>query len=214
MHSRKFYIHTIGCQMNVYDSTLIARQLGSVGYEQTSSLRDADLIIANTCAIRAKAEQKAFSFLGRLARLKRENPDLIIGIGGCVAQQEGQRILERVPHLDLVFGTQAIPRLPVVIKKIESKRCRVVDVAMDPAPDAPQSIAESRATSRVTSFVAIMQGCDNYCSYCVVPYVRGRETSRDPAVIMDEIRGLMASGVKEVTLLGQNVNSYGKKEGL
>jgi tRNA-2-methylthio-N6-dimethylallyladenosine synthase len=200
--------------MNVYDSAQIAIQLSALGYRQTSSLEKADLVILNTCSIRAKAEQKAFSFLGRLARLKKKKPALIVGVGGCVAQQEGAKILERVPHLDLVFGTQAVERLPELINKIEAKRCRIVDVAMsekpvlfDPAPDA-QNI------SQVSRFVTIMRGCDNFCTYCVVPYVRGRENSRHPDSIIKEIQLLVDSGVKEVTLLGQNVNSYGKKEGL
>jgi len=214
MPNKFLYINTIGCQMNVYDSAQIAIQLSAVGYQQTSSLEMADLVILNTCSVRAKAEQKAFSFLGRLARLKKKKPALIVGVGGCVAQQEGAKILERVPHLDLVFGTQAVERLPELINKIEAKRCRIVDVAMsekpalfDPAPDAQNFIHVSR-------FVTIMRGCDNFCTYCVVPYVRGRENSRHPDSIIKEIQLLVDSGVKEVTLLGQNVNSYGKKEGL
>jgi tRNA-2-methylthio-N6-dimethylallyladenosine synthase len=214
MMDKYFYINTIGCQMNVYDSEQIAARLAGLGYQQTGVLEVADLVIVNTCTIRAKAEQKAFSFLGRLARLKIKNPGLIIGVGGCVAQQEGEKILRRVPQIDLVFGTQAIDRLPLIIPKIESKRCRVVDIALTENPDRPDALPDRRADGAVSTFVTIMRGCDNFCTYCVVPHVRGREASRHPDHIMAEIMGLVQSGVKEVTLLGQNVNSYGKKESL
>ncbi len=200
--------------MNVYDSEQIAAQLAALGYQQTGILEIADLVIVNTCTIRAKAEQKAFSFLGRLARLKIKKPGLIIGVGGCVAQQEGGGMLRRVPHLDLVFGTQAIDRLPLLISKIEDKRCRIVDVALAGKPESSDALADRRLDGSVSTFVTIMRGCDNFCTYCVVPHVRGRETSRHPDRIMEEIRGLVQSGVKQVTLIGQNVNSYGKKEGL
>ncbi len=172
------------------------------------------MIIANTCAIREKAEQKVFSFLGRVAHLKRKKPNLILGVGGCVAQQEGFKILERVPYLDLVFGTHAIGRLPGMIERIEAKKCRIVDVEMPEGIDESVFSAYTDDKDKVTSFVTIMQGCDNYCTYCVVPFVRGREASRSPEKIIKEIRSLVESGIKEVTLLGQNVNSFGKKEGL
>ncbi len=211
MKAKYVYIHTTGCQMNVYDSQQIARRLEDLNYHRTDSMPRADLIVLNTCAIRQKAQQKAFSFLGRLAELKRRKPELIIGAGGCVAQQEGQRILERMPHVDLVFGTQAIDRLPELVDRIGSQKCRLVDVDLS---GGCESMVETTHTNAVSSFVSIMRGCDNFCSYCVVPYVRGRESSRDPDSIIREIAGLTAAGVKEVTLLGQNVNSYGKKEGL
>jgi tRNA-2-methylthio-N6-dimethylallyladenosine synthase len=208
------YINTIGCQMNIYDSEQIAMQLVSSGYEQTSSLGKADLVILNTCSIRAKAEQKAFSFLGRLAKLKRQKPRLIVGVGGCVAQQEGKKLLKRVPHLDIVFGTRAVNRLPALIKKIEADRCRIVDVEMTASMNVSDSMPMSQDASPVSRFITVMRGCDNFCSYCVVPYVRGRETSRHPERIINEVRGFAEAGVKEVTLLGQNVNSYGRKENL
>ena len=213
MTSKYLYIHTIGCQMNVYDSGQIAIQLAATGYQQTPSLEKADLVILNTCTIRAKAEQKAFSFLGRLTRLKKKKPGLITAVGGCVAQQEGANILKRVPHIDLVFGTQTIDRLPALISKIEAKRCRIVDIAMAENPEFDPAPAQQNHNP-VSRFVTIMRGCDNYCTYCVVPYVRGREVSRHPENIIKEIKLFADSGVKEVTLLGQNVNSYGKKEGL
>ncbi len=214
MLNKYLYINTIGCQMNVYDSEQIALQLAATGYQQTSSLEKADLVILNTCTVRAKAEQKAFSFLGRLARLKKKKPGLIVGVGGCVAQQEGAKILERIPHLDLVFGTQALDRLPGLISKIEAKRCRIVDVSMSEHPDLFDAAPAAQNHNQVSRFVTIMRGCDNFCTYCVVPYVRGREASRHPDSIIKEIRWLVESSVKEITLLGQNVNSYGKKEGL
>ena len=214
MVDKYLYLNTIGCQMNVYDSEQIAMRLAALGYQQTSSLDNADLVIVNTCTIRAKAEQKAFSFLGRLARLKKKKPGLITAIGGCVAQQEGEKIFKRIPYLDLVFGTQAIDRLPSLIQKIDKKRCRIVDIEQADKPHFPETEDCIASDSQVSRFVTIMRGCDNFCSYCVVPYVRGRETSRHPDVIINEIRQLAESGLKEVTLLGQNVNSYGKKEGL
>jgi len=215
MREKLVYINTIGCQMNVYDSERMAQILSREGYRSTASMRRADLIIANTCAIREKAEQKVFSFLGRLAGIKREKPGVIIGVGGCVAQQEGRRMLKRVPHLDLVFGTHAIGRLPGLVRRIESEGCRLVDVgAAVEIEDPAGRLTDAPAAGGVSRFVTIMQGCDNYCSYCVVPYVRGREFSRRPEAIVAEIRRLVAAGVREITLLGQNVNSYGCKEGL
>jgi tRNA-2-methylthio-N6-dimethylallyladenosine synthase len=214
MNKKSLYLHTIGCQMNVYDSEQIAMRLATLGYEQTASMANADMIIVNTCTVRAKAEQKAFSLLGRLAKMKRNKKGLIIGVGGCVAQQEGEKIFERMPAVDLVFGTQAIERLPRLIQQIEIRRCRIVDIGMDRAPGIAESLIGSRPENQVSKFVTIMRGCDNYCTYCVVPHVRGRETSREPESIVREIRMLVQSGVREVTLLGQNVNRYGKNQNL
>ncbi len=214
MITKYLYLNTIGCQMNVYDSGRIAAQLAGLGYQQTFVLEQADLVIVNTCTIRTKAEQKAFSFMGRLARLKKKKPGVILAVGGCVAQQEGEKILSRIPHMDLVFGTRAIERLPALIDKIEQTRCRIVDVELTQGPERIPVAAGVPADGQVSAFVTIMRGCDNFCSYCVVPHVRGRETSRPPEDIVAEIRRLVARGVREVTLLGQNVNSYGKKEGL
>lgn len=207
------YIHTIGCQMNVYDSEQIALRLQTMGYRQVDRQAKADLILLNTCAIREKAEQKVFSYLGRLAELKAQKPSLIIGVGGCVAQQEGRRILSRVPFVDLVFGTRSLDRLPDLIDSIQAGNGPVVDVDMaDTLGSLAPAIPEA-GQAGICRFVTVMRGCDNYCNYCVVPYVRGAETSRMPQAIVDEIQGLAAAGVREVTLLGQNVNSYGKKEG-
>jgi tRNA-2-methylthio-N6-dimethylallyladenosine synthase len=213
MQKRYVYIHTFGCQMNVYDSDMILRSLRPLGYAPASAPHTADVIIANTCAIRHKAEEKAFSFVGRLAALKRSRPELIIAVGGCVAQQQGRRILARIPCVDVVFGTGAIARLPRLIERVAAERCRLVDVS-DPGTIAEMPpVVEGAAADHVTAFVTVMQGCDNFCTYCVVPYVRGREKSRRPEDIVEEIERLVAGGVREVTLLGQNVNSYGRKEG-
>ncbi|MCG6908739.1 MAG: tRNA (N6-isopentenyl adenosine(37)-C2)-methylthiotransferase MiaB [Deltaproteobacteria bacterium] len=212
--SKLLYINTFGCQMNVYDSERIEGSLKKLGYTVTSLLESADLVIANTCAIRAKAEQKAFSFLGRLAKIKRKKPELIVGVGGCVAQQQGREILRRMPHVDLVFGTHALGRLSSAVQKIEKNRCRIVDIDMSETVADEKAAPAGLPAEGIAKFVTIMQGCDNYCSYCVVPHVRGREASRHPDDILNEIKMLVDGGVKEVTLLGQNVNSYGIKEGL
>jgi len=214
MNTKYLYINTIGCQMNVYDSEQMVSVLKPLGYEISPSIEAADLIIVNTCAIREKAEQKAFSFLGRLTALKRKKPGLIICVGGCVAQQEGRRILGRAPHVDLVFGTHTLGRLPDHIRNISLKRCRIADVEMTQEIVEFSPGVSSVVNGNITRFVTIMRGCDNYCTYCVVPYVRGPETSRRPESVIEEIRELVKSGVQEVTLLGQNVNSYGIKEGL
>ena len=200
--------------MNVYDSEQIVALLKPLGYEPTAALDGADLVILNTCAIREKAAQKAFSFLGRLAEFKRKNPGMIIAVGGCVAQQEGRGILKRVPILDIVFGTQAVGRLPRMIRRVEVNRCRIIDVEMTPDIEEFDIPDADRNRGGASRFVTIMQGCDNFCTYCVVPHVRGREASRRPEPILREIETLVDAGVREVTLLGQNVNSYGKKEGL
>ena len=200
--------------MNVYDSELFARILEPLDYIQTNKLEDADLVIVNTCSIRKKAEEKAFSFLGRTQKIKKKNPDLIVAIGGCVAQQEGKKIIARIPAVDIVFGTGAIPKLPKIIQQFETTGKKIVDIEMDSGIAESMPIGDDDGTSAISKFVTIMRGCDNFCTYCIVPYVRGRENSRAPENIVDEIQRLVASGTKEITLLGQNVNSYGLKEDL
>ncbi|MDY6905624.1 MAG: tRNA (N6-isopentenyl adenosine(37)-C2)-methylthiotransferase MiaB [Thermodesulfobacteriota bacterium] len=221
MKSKTFHINTIGCQMNVYDSSKMAAMLVNMGYSPAASPQHADLVIVNTCTIRAKAKQKATSFLGRLASAKRRNPGMVIGVGGCVAQEEGRRLLGRFPQVDIVFGTHAVSRLPALVKQVVTRGDRLVDVETTPAIDeAMPTIRSDMADqhpgmiAQCSEFVTIMRGCDNYCTYCVVPHVRGRETSRAPDMIVKEVEGLVSAGIREVTLLGQNVNSYGKKEGL
>ena len=200
--------------MNVYDSELFARILEPLDYIQTNKLEDADLVIVNTCSIRKKAEEKAFSFLGRTQKIKKKNPDLIVAIGGCVAQQEGKKIIARIPAVDIVFGTGAIPKLPKIIQQFETTGKKIVDIEMDSGIAESMPIGDDAGTSAISKFVTIMRGCDNFCTYCIVPYVRGRENSRAPENIVGEIQRLVASGTKEITLLGQNVNSYGLKEDL
>ena len=214
MKSKLLHISTIGCQMNVYDANQIAGVLAPLGYTGADAIESADMVIVNTCTIREKAEQKAFSFLGRLAKIKIANPSLIVAVGGCMAQQEGEAILKRMPHVDLVFGTHAIFRLPEMVRRIESSRCRIVDVRLSDTIEFDGPVAGPLTDGQVSAFITIMRGCDNYCTYCVVPHVRGREASRHPDRIVEEIRMRVDQGVREVTLLGQNVNSYGNKEGL
>lgn len=210
--SGSVYIHTIGCQMNTYDSGKLLTLLGNIGYAATDSLDEADIVICNTCSIREKAQEKAFSFLGRLASRKLKKPHLISIMAGCVAQQEGEAVFKRIPDLDIVLGTRAYARLPGHIQAVRAGKTRIADV--DDCPEIFDVMPHGALTDKlfVSQFVTIMQGCDNYCSYCVVPYVRGRERSRSPEAILDEIRLLADQGVKEVVLLGQNVNSYGVKE--
>jgi tRNA-2-methylthio-N6-dimethylallyladenosine synthase len=203
---RKLYIRTFGCQMNVADSELMAQVLGEE-YALTPHAEDADLYLINTCAIRRKSEEKVRSLLGSLKFLKHQRPQLILGVGGCVAQQEGERLLAFAPHLNLVFGTQGIYRLPELVRRA-SRGERVVDVTLErEIPDLPH-LTWSPGT--VQTMVTIMRGCNNFCTFCVVPYVRGRESSREPGTIVDEVAAFVAAGGKEVTLLGQNVNSYGR----
>ena len=203
----KLYVKTFGCQMNVYDTEKIYAFLQD-SYVPAASEEEADLIILNTCSIREKAEDKVYSNLGRFKPLKNINPDLLIGVGGCVAQQEGERILKRSPSVDIVFGTHNLDELPAMIeeRKNSGKRiCRVrEDTGTVPTADAPRDMGARGATSLLT----IMKGCNNYCTYCVVPFVRGREVSRPASEILDEAVFLVDKGVREITLLGQNVNSY------
>ena len=203
---KKLHIRTFGCQMNVADSELMAQVLGQE-YDLTARAEDADLYLINTCAIRRKSEEKVKSLLGSLKPLKRARPQLILGVGGCVAQQEGERLLAFAPHLNLVFGTKGIYRLPELVRRA-ARGERVVDVALE--KDVPDLPHRSWSPGTFQTMVTIMRGCDNYCSFCVVPYVRGRETSREPGAIVDEVAAFVAAGGLEVTLLGQNVNSYGR----
>lgn len=214
MNIKSLFVYTIGCQMNVYDSEMFGRVLRPLGYAKVESFEDADLIIVNTCSVRKKAEEKAFSFIGRLKNLKNKNPELIVAVGGCVAQQEGSALVRRFPWVDIVFGTRAVGRLPELLKRFGDQGSRVVDVTMDAALIEAMPSHEKEQGPDVSSFVTIMRGCDNFCSYCIVPYVRGRETSRTPENIIKEIEKLVENGVREVTLLGQNVNSYGLKENI
>lgn len=198
--------------MNVHDSEKIETLMLLSGYESCDDVEKADLIIVNTCSIREKAAQKVYSLLGRLKGIKRKKPDLIIGVGGCLAQQWGIKFFEMAPFLDLVFGTHNIHLLPELVTTIEKKKTPIVQT------DFQQSVKSLDVTpfkknGTIHSYVTIMQGCNNFCSYCVVPYVRGREESRPFQEIISEIKNLADCDVKEITLLGQNVNSYGRNTG-
>lgn len=207
---KKLYIQTHGCQMNQHDSERIVQVLGRLDYQPTDSPEHADLILLNTCSVRDKAEQKVYSALGRWRELKEEKRGLIIGAGGCVAQQEGELLLRRVPHLDLVFGTHNIHKLPEMVEQVETLGARPIELAFYREPSYMEDPGGKPQVHGPRAFVTIMQGCNNVCSFCIVPYVRGRELSRPSRNIIREIRELTRSGVKEVMLLGQNVNSYGK----
>ncbi len=209
MDKKYLYISTIGCQMNVHDSEQMAALMEKEGYVGTKDVNQADLIILNTCSIREKAAQKVMSSLGRFRRLKEKKTNLIIGVSGCVAQQLGERLLMKVPDLDLVLGTHNIQRLPEFIAEIEKTGKKIVETSL--SEETPSlGIVTLPQIGQVTAFVTIMQGCNNFCAYCVVPYLRGREESRTQEDILNEIRHLAGYGVKEVTLLGQNVNSYAR----
>ena len=204
---KKVFIRTFGCQMNEYDSDKMADVLHAFeGFEKTQNSEEADVILFNTCSVREKAQEKVFSDLGRIKALKQNNPDLIIGVGGCVASQEGEAITRRAPYVDLVFGPQTLHRLPEMIKARRISGRAQVDISF-PEVEKFDYLPQARIDG-VTAFVSIMEGCSKYCSFCVVPYTRGEEISRSFESVMAEIRQLASQGVKEVTLLGQNVNAY------
>jgi len=204
---KKVFIKTFGCQMNEYDSSRMADMLGSSdGMVETHTVEDADVILLNTCSVREKAEDKVFSHLGRFIPLKEKNPNLIIGVGGCVASQEGDNIIKRAPYVDVVFGPQTLHRLPEMIKNSQSSGQSQVDITF-PEIEKFDHLPPPRVEG-ATAFLSIMEGCSKYCSFCVVPYTRGEEVSRPFADILTEAVQLAEQGVKEITLLGQNVNAY------
>lgn len=209
---KAFYLETFGCQMNVVDSERIVALLEEIGYVQVDSAAKADLVLLNTCSVRDKAERKVYGHLGRFKPIKDLRPELIIGVGGCVAQQEGEKMLETVPYLDFVFGTHNVHRLPELVQQVEQKRQRGSVTDFLDRETRLNLFPQRTVSDSVTRFVTVMQGCDNFCSYCIVPYVRGREISRPSDEVVAEVEGLVAQGVREVTLLGQNVNSYGIKD--
>ncbi|MGA2955714.1 MAG: tRNA (N6-isopentenyl adenosine(37)-C2)-methylthiotransferase MiaB [Thermodesulfobacteriota bacterium] len=211
MIAKKFNLQTFGCQMNVYDSERIAQLLTDRNYRQVGDPSQADLILVNTCSVREKPEEKAYSALGRFRALKKENPKLIIGVAGCVAQQEGERLLKRIPFVDFVLGTKEFRRIPEILEALEASRVRGSATDLQGRVDPYAGLPLSPSLGKATAFVSIMQGCDNFCSFCIVPFVRGREVSRPSKDILEEIHSLSGQGVKEVTLLGQNVNSYGSR---
>jgi len=210
IQQKKLYLETFGCQMNVSDSEKIVGLMQGIGYVETQTAAQADLILLNTCSIRAKAEQKVYGHLGKFKSLKDGKPELIIGVGGCVAQQEGEKLLKRAPFVNLVFGTHNLHQLQEMVRGAESGRRSSATDFIDDEARFDLFLPEGRSGG-VSRFVTVMQGCDNFCAYCIVPHVRGREISRSAEKILDEVRQLVAAGVTEVTLLGQNVNSYAAK---
>ncbi|HFD78898.1 MAG TPA: tRNA (N6-isopentenyl adenosine(37)-C2)-methylthiotransferase MiaB [Gammaproteobacteria bacterium] len=203
----KVFIKTHGCQMNDYDSARMADVLAHArGLERVDAAEDADVLLLNTCSIREKAQEKVFSQLGQWRELKERRPDLVIGVGGCVASQEGEALRERAPFVDLVFGPQTLHRLPAMIDRARGEHAGVVDVSF-PEIEKFDQLPEPRAEGP-TAFVSVMEGCSKYCTYCVVPYTRGEEVSRPFDDVIAEVAGLAAQGVREINLLGQNVNAY------
>ncbi|MDD0812067.1 tRNA (N6-isopentenyl adenosine(37)-C2)-methylthiotransferase MiaB [Curvibacter sp. RS43] len=208
--SKKVFIKTFGCQMNEYDSDKMADVLGAAqGYEPTQNVDEADLILFNTCSVREKAQEKVFSDLGRVQHLKKKG--VLIGVGGCVASQEGAEIIKRAPYVDVVFGPQTLHRLPEMLQARQRLERPQVDISF-PEIEKFDHLPPARVEG-VTAFVSIMEGCSKYCSYCVVPYTRGEEVSRPFEDVLVEVAGLADQGVREVTLLGQNVNAYRGKMG-
>ena len=205
---RTFFIYTMGCQMNAYDSDFMAQALMERGLEPVESPEIADIILVNTCTVREKPSQKAFSYLGRMSRIKRRRKGrVILGVTGCLAQEKPDELRRRFPSVDLIAGPREVGRISHLLDRVEpGTRCVV---ATDPSGEPPAAPADgSHFKGRVTASVSIMEGCNNYCTYCIVPYVRGREMSRPPADIIREVENLIRAGIKDITLLGQNVNSY------
>ncbi len=203
----KFYIKTLGCQMNEYDSTMIRDMLYHKGYISTENMEEAQVLILNTCSVRKSAEDKACSHIGMFRKVKKENPDVIIIVVGCMAQRMEENLQERFPYIDIVLGTQNLFNLPSIFEDFISSRQTITATKPVPAGEFVIPIWKEEVNN-LKSFVTIMQGCSNFCSYCIVPYVRGEERSKPLEKIIVEIKELVQQGCKEVTLLGQNVNSY------
>ena len=209
--SKKIFIKSFGCQMNEYDSSKMLDLMRSErNMEQTEDVFSADLILLNTCSIREKPQEKVFSQLGRWKDYKKNNPNVVIGVGGCVASQEGEKIINRAPYVDIVFGPQTLHRLPKMYDDVLSSRKSLVDISFPKVEKL--SVLPKTPDIKPSAFVSIMEGCSKFCSFCVVPYTRGLEVSREPEGILDEIKDLVARGVKEINLLGQNVNAYRAKD--
>ena len=209
LQKKRAFIGVYGCQMNISDAERMEGQLATLGYERTEDMARADLILLNTCCVRETAEDKVYGKIGEIKHIKRANPALIFGITGCMAQKEGESLIRRAPHIDFVLGTNKVHELKATVRRLESaRRDPVVDVLLGDAP-LPENVPIER-TGRLSAWVPIMYGCNNFCTYCIVPYVRGREHSRRPEDVVREVEEAAAQGFKEITLLGQNVNSYGK----
>jgi tRNA-2-methylthio-N6-dimethylallyladenosine synthase len=210
--AKSFYLETFGCQMNVVDSERIVATLHDLGYQQVDSPEASDLILLNTCSVRDKAERKVYGHLNRFKALKQVNPRLIIAVGGCVAQQEGEKILKKLPFVDLVFGTHNVHRLAELVGEVAARRGQQLATEFLDRETRLRLFPRRAAGSGIARFVTVMQGCDNFCTYCVVPLVRGREISRPCDEVLDEVRALVGQGVREITLIGQNVNSYNRHD--
>ncbi|MBS4804151.1 MAG: tRNA (N6-isopentenyl adenosine(37)-C2)-methylthiotransferase MiaB [Clostridium sp.] len=210
MKDLKYFIETWGCQMNEEDSEKLSGMLKSIGYSKSTDIKDADIIIFNTCCVRENAENKVFGNLGELKHLKKKKPELIVAVCGCMMQQEGMadKILSKFPHVNIIFGTHNAYKFPEYLNRVKTEGVQVKEI-FNKETEIIEGVPIDRESS-VKAFVTIMYGCNNFCTYCVVPYVRGRERSRKSEDIIKEIENLVAKGYKEVTLLGQNVNSYGK----
>ncbi|WP_282129232.1 tRNA (N6-isopentenyl adenosine(37)-C2)-methylthiotransferase MiaB [Roseobacter litoralis] len=204
---KKLFIKTYGCQMNVYDSERMSEALVAEGYVETKTAEDADMILLNTCHIREKAAEKVYSELGRLKSLKADNPDLKIGVAGCVAQAEGEEIMRRQPAVDLVVGPQSYHRLPQMEARLRDGH-KALDTDFPPEDKFEELKARPKARRAPSAFLTVQEGCDKFCAFCVVPYTRGAEVSRPVTRVLDEARDLVERGVREITLLGQNVNAY------
>ncbi len=197
----------MGCQMNVYDSDFLAQSLINRGFVPVPEPEQAHVILINTCVVRAKPEQKAYSFLGRVSAIKKAHPDRFLGIVGCLAQMKGARLLKRFPQVDLVMGPRDLARFPEILEEVDCRQGKIIATELDSERPDPV-MCEGYFGRRITGYVSIMEGCNNFCTYCIVPYVRGRETSRPPEAITAEAENLLSEGIREITLLGQNVNSY------
>ncbi len=208
--NKKYFIETYGCQMNESDTERISGQLEELGYDATKELTDADIVILNTCSIRQNAEEKVYGKIGQVKKLKEKKPDLLLGIAGCMAQENKKNLISRMPVIDFVIGPYHIHDLKHIIRQENAERSHIVMTEMNPHRVNDYSELHSVRKSKIFAWVPIMQGCNKFCTYCIVPYVRGRETSRTVEDICREIKELARNGYKEVTLLGQNVNSYGK----
>ena len=207
---RRLYIESFGCQMNTHDSQRMVALMAAEGYALTTVPEDADLIVLNSCSVREKAEHKVRSKAGEMKHLKKLRPEVVLAIGGCVAQQEGERMLKRIPQADIVFGPDHLARLPDLVREVQRTKGRIeetefLDRRSYRFPEIPEN-----APREVSAFVSVMKGCDKFCSFCIVPYTRGREVSRPAAEVLDEVRRLVGNGTREIILLGQTVNAYGK----
>lgn len=206
MNSKHYFIYTFGCAMNEYDTERIAASLEARGYIPSDTVDDSDFIVLNTCSVREKPQAKILSYLGQIKLLKEKRPDMIVGVSGCVAQQEGDKFLKNNKVVNFVMGTDAVSHIDDIIERA-LKGERFADTEVD---SSSFSISSFNRKDKIAANVTIMKGCNNFCSYCIVPYVRGREVSRTPEEIINEVKSLVSKGVKEVCLLGQNVNSYGR----